>query len=151
MCHLKRFIRPKTRDTEPGRYRLPRLRTITIRVIRKCRSTARNIHHLTLQQCLIKILGEPDGPMIPQPLLPSSFCHSFHTKSPKISFSPSLLWESTKRQGGFMNDFKGKPPYAVIKWHRSRFWFEMAENLFQFFYRFFLFYRLVPIISFSSS
>jgi hypothetical protein len=85
--HIKGFIRTQVRDTKTGRYMLPKARTVLIGVARKRRRPAGNVNHLTLVKCFVKILGEPDGPLITQSLFSSSvgiiiIVHCKHSKTP---------------------------------------------------------------------
>jgi hypothetical protein len=81
---------------------LPKARTVLISVARKRRCPAGDVDHLTLGKCFIKILGEPDGPLITQPLFSSSvsiiiIVHCKHSKMPLYI----VFYESTDSKTGF--------------------------------------------------
>ena len=83
ICHIEAVIRAEAWYTEAGGYMLTGTGTIIVGVAGKRRRLAGNINHLTLPQRFIKVLCEPDGPMITQSLLSSSLAIFVHYKCPK--------------------------------------------------------------------
>ena len=62
---VETFIRVIKRDAKACSYVLARVGTAPVGKTGKSRPSAANVHHLTLGKHPIKILGEPDGPVIP--------------------------------------------------------------------------------------
>ena len=62
---IETFIRVIKRDANTCSYVLARVGTAPVGKTGKGRPSAANVHHLTLGKHPIKILGEPDGPLIP--------------------------------------------------------------------------------------
>lgn len=80
VSHIEAVTLAKTWNAETRRYLLTRIWTLLITMARERRPSARNIHHLTLQKSSVKVLGEPDRPVITKPLFPSSLGICLHSK-----------------------------------------------------------------------
>jgi hypothetical protein len=77
--HIKRLVRPKTRNAEPSHYLLTRIRTIVVGVTRKRRTPAGNIDHLSLHKGALEILSKPHRPMIVKAMLTSPLSICLHS------------------------------------------------------------------------
>jgi len=81
---IETFLRFESRNTEPCRKPLTRMRAVFPASAGKCRSGTADIHHMSLGQGITEILGEPDGPVIPQSsLCPSFVVYVFHALKPR--------------------------------------------------------------------
>ena len=63
--NVEPLIRVIERDAKSRSYVLARIGAAPVCKTRKGRPSAANVHHLTLGKHPIKVLGEPDGPLIP--------------------------------------------------------------------------------------
>jgi hypothetical protein len=64
-ANVETFIRIIKRDAKTRSYVLARVGAALVGKTSKGRPSAANVDHLTLGKHPIKVLGEPDGPVIP--------------------------------------------------------------------------------------
>jgi len=78
IAYVEAVIRLVLRHTKAGGYVLAWLGAVPVGETGESGTSAANVHHLALREYSGKILGEPDGPVIPHPLLCSSLRRVIH-------------------------------------------------------------------------
>jgi len=81
--HIEAIIWAQTRNAETGGYMKAGTRTTIVRIAGKRRTPAGDVNHLPLGKCFVKILGEPDRPLITQSLFSPSLSVYVHYKCSK--------------------------------------------------------------------
>ncbi len=81
--HIEFIIRCASRDGESGGEPLARAGAALVGAAGEGGSFAGYIDHLTLVECVVKVFGEPDGPVVSKSLFSSSFGRVFHNPVPR--------------------------------------------------------------------
>ncbi len=89
-CHIERFIGPEARNAKASGQTLAGIWAVLVGAAAKSCPCTADVNHLSLEKHFVKVLGEPDGPIITQSLFLSSLKIRFHCKGSKSFRYPPI-------------------------------------------------------------